>query len=49
MSDEFVEGGLVKSLPSRSNILLLLSWRCVTLRKMPEEAVMERELLKMKP
>jgi hypothetical protein len=49
MSKEFVEGGLVKSLSSQSDILLLLSWRCVTLGKMPEEAVMERELLKMKP
>jgi hypothetical protein len=48
-SKEFVEGGLVKSLPSRSNIFLLLSWRCIALRKMLEEAIMERELPKMKP
>src|ERR1700692_2650178 len=48
MSEEFVEGGLVKSLPSQSDIFLFLCWRCVTLRKMLEEAILERELLKMK-
>jgi len=49
MSKEFVEGGLVKSLLSQSDIFLFLHWRCVMLRKMLEEAILERELLKMKP
>jgi hypothetical protein len=36
---------VVKSLLSGSNI----GWRCITLGKMLEEAIMERKLLKMKP
>jgi len=36
------------SLPSGSDIYLVLSWWSITLRKILEEVIMERELLKMK-